>query len=78
MKEKFTVGYTDEAREFIESLDTKVKEKILYNISLASKSNDPELFTKLNDDIWEFRTLFKKTKYRLFAFWDKLKKQHKL
>lgn len=30
-----------------------------------------ELFKKLeNSDIWEFRTLYEKTAYRLFAFWD--------
>lgn len=34
-------------------------------------SNNRELFKKLTNDIWEFRTLFKKTYYRLFAFWDK-------
>ena len=26
---------------------------------------------KLTDDIWEFRTLYNKKQYRLFAFWDK-------
>ena len=25
----------------------------------------------MQDEIWEFRTKFKKTYYRLFAFWDK-------
>jgi phage-related protein len=30
------------------------------------------LFKKLNTEIWEFRTLFNKTHYRLFAFWDKV------
>ena len=30
-----------------------------------------ELFKKLeNSEIWEFRTLYNKTAYRLFAFWD--------
>ena len=29
-----------------------------------------ELFKKLNDNIWEFRTLFNGKAYRLFAFWD--------
>ena len=29
------------------------------------------LFKKLNDNIWEFRTLYKSIAYRLFAFWDK-------
>ena len=41
----------------------------------ASKAKfviDPELFKKLDDtDIWEFRTFYKKVKYRLLAFWDK-------
>ena len=29
------------------------------------------MFKKLTVDIWEFRTLYNKTHYRLFAFWDK-------
>ena len=29
------------------------------------------MFKKLNDEIWEFRTLYKRIQYRLFAFWDK-------
>ncbi|QQS31405.1 MAG: type II toxin-antitoxin system RelE/ParE family toxin [Sphingobacteriales bacterium] len=40
----------------------------------ARFSNDKELFRKLSDEIWEFRTLFNKTHYRLFAFWDKSEK----
>lgn len=32
---------------------------------------DKELFKKLNDDIWEFRTKFQGITYRLLAFWDK-------
>lgn len=31
---------------------------------------DGELFKKLNDDIWEFRTIYQGFKYRLLAFWD--------
>ena len=32
---------------------------------------DKDLFKKLeNSEIWEFRTLFNGTCYRLFAFWD--------
>jgi hypothetical protein len=49
----------------------KVREKIIYNITRARFSIDKEPFKKLTDDIWEFRTLFNKTHYRLFAFWDK-------
>ncbi len=33
--------------------------------------NDNELFKKLNDFIWEFRTLYNSKAYRLFSFWDK-------
>lgn len=38
---------------------------------VAQHENDPELFKKLNESIWEFRTRFNGMAYRLFAFWDK-------
>lgn len=28
--------------------------------------------TQLNDNIWEFRTLYKNKTYRLFSFWDRI------
>lgn len=74
MKEKFRVEFLEEAADFLETLDDKAKEKILYNIWKARITNDKELFKKLSGEIWEFRTLFKKTYYRLFAFWDKTDK----
>jgi phage-related protein len=37
----------------------------------STQINDDELFKKLQDDVWEFRTLYNKTYFRLFAFWDK-------
>ena len=37
----------------------------------AIQSNDKELFKKLTNKIWEFRTLYNKQYLRLFAFWDK-------
>jgi phage-related protein len=55
----------------MDSLDNKAREKIYYNIRKAQLVNDPELLKKLNSNIWEFRTLYNKTHYRLFAFWDK-------
>jgi phage-related protein len=67
---KYDVYYLEEANQFLEEVDEKAKEKILYNISKAKVSNDKELFSKLNDTIYEFRTLFKKQKYRMLAFWD--------
>jgi phage-related protein len=38
--------------------------------------NDPELFKKLDGEIWEFRTFYNKTHFRLFAFWDNFKKDY--
>ena len=78
MEPKFKVEFLDEAIEFIESLDEKTQAKILYNIKLSQYKNDNELFKKLTDNIWEFRTLYNKTYYRFFAFWDKTNKQETL
>ncbi len=58
MTEKFKVEFLPEAVEFMDSLDQKSQQKIYYNIKKAQLINDPELFKKLNDNIWEFRTLF--------------------
>ena len=70
-QEKFAIEFLTEALEFLDELDEKARNKIIYNIRNAQITNDKELFKKLTDDIWEFRTLFNKTHYRLFAFWHK-------
>src|SRR5215469_15991435 len=57
--------------EFLQCLERKHYEKILYNIRKAQIENDPELLKKLKGDIWEFRTIYQGLKYRLLAFWDK-------
>jgi len=72
MTGKFQVQFLEEAAEFLDNLEEKTREKIYYNIKKAQVTNDRELFKKLNNEIWEFRTLFNKTHYRLFAFWDKV------
>ena len=72
--QKFEVKFLAEAVEFLDLLNEKVRDKIIYNITKARFSNNKELFKKLTDEIWEFRTLFNKTHYRLFAFWDKSEK----
>lgn len=71
MAVKFTVEFLPEAVKFMDDLDDKSRLKIYYNIRKAQEKNDPELFKKLTDTIWEFRTLYNKTYYRLFAFWNK-------
>jgi phage-related protein len=71
MTGKFQVQFLEEAAEFIERLDERARDKVIYNIQKDRFSNDRNLFKKLKGEIWEFRTLFSKTHYRLFAFWDK-------
>jgi len=61
----------EEANEFIAELDPKTTKKIFYNIDLAEQTNDPKLFKKLQNDIWELRTKFGGLQIRLLAFWDK-------
>jgi phage-related protein len=67
----FETKFLEEADEFISTLDPKTIKKILYNIDLAEQSNDPKLFKKLQNDIWEFRTKYAGLQIRLLAFWDK-------
>lgn len=67
----FETIFLEEANDFISKLDQKVIKKIIYNIDLAEQTNDPKLFKKLQNDIWEFRTKFAGLQIRLLAFWDK-------
>ena len=67
----FDIIFLDEAFEFLKGLERKHYEKILYNIRKAQTKQDPELFKKLSNEIWEFKTLYKGFQYRLLAFWDK-------
>jgi len=69
--EKFKVQFLEEAADFLDNLDIKAREKIIYNIRKAQIVNDDTLFKKISGETWEFRTLYKKLHFRLFAFWDK-------
>ncbi len=71
MDRLFNIEFLEEAFEFLRNLDKKHHEKILFNIRKAQIEQDAELFKKLRDEIWEFRTLYQGLKYRLLAFWDK-------
>ena len=75
---KFEVIFLTEGREFLLDLDEKSRDKIIFNIDKAKIKTNNELFKKLKGEIWEFRTLFNKTHYRIFAFWDKEDKQETL
>jgi len=78
MNPKFEVIILDEVWEFFETLDEKTKLKIIYNIDKSKYQKDPELFKKLEDDVWEFRTKFNRNHYRIFSFWDKTGKEETL
>lgn len=73
MEEKplFEIKVLEEAQTFIESVSPDARKKIYYNMGKSMYCIDKEIFKKLeNSNIWEFRTLYNKTAYRLFAFWD--------
>ena len=78
MDKLFDILFLDKAFEFLISLDKKHYEKILFNIRKAQSDHDPELFKKLKEEIWEFRTLFQGNQYRLLAFWDKTNSENTL
>ena len=67
----FETQFLEEAEKFIAKLDRKTISKVFYTIDIAEQSNDPKLFKKLQNDIWEFRTKFGGLQIRLLAFWDK-------
>ena len=72
VSERFKVIYSANAKDFLQRMEPKTREKIIYNIRKSSYVIDPKLFKKLdNTDIWEFRTLYNGKQYRLLAFWDK-------
>ena len=71
MTSNFDIELLPEAIEFLEKLDDKTRGKIYYNLKKAQHVNDNELFKKLNDCIWEFRTLYNGKSYGLFSFWHK-------
>jgi mRNA-degrading endonuclease RelE of RelBE toxin-antitoxin system len=74
----FETELLPEAAEFLDNLEEKTREKIYYNIRKAQETSDDELFKKLNEHLWEFRTLFNGKAYRLFSFWDKTNRTEKL
>ena len=69
----FQTQFLEESNKFIAGLDIKAVRKVFYNIDLAEQTNDPKLFKKLQNDIWEFRTNYGGQQIRLLAFWDKEK-----
>ncbi|MCQ2351506.1 MAG: type II toxin-antitoxin system RelE/ParE family toxin [Paludibacteraceae bacterium] len=76
-KPKFEVFLTKEVNDYLTTLPLKARFKILSNIEKSRYVKDSELFAKLSGyDLWEFRTIYNKIKYRLLAFWDKDRKAY--
>ena len=78
MIKRFETRLLEEAFEFVQKQDLKVRKKIFQNIRRAEQHSDPKFFKKLTNEIWEFRTLYSGIQYRLLAFWDKEDKQETL
>ena len=68
---KYEIIFLEWAKDFLDKLDKKTRKKVLYNIWRSRELTDPELFKKLDGEIWEFRTKYAKSQIRLLAFWDK-------
>ena len=62
------VLFCKDAETFLDNLDEKIRNKVIYNIRKAQYIKDENLFKKIDREIWEFRTLYNKVKIRLFAF----------
>lgn len=62
----------EEALTFIESLPQSAGDKLLSIVHrIEGGERSAQLFKKLEgSEIWEFRALYQKNAYRLFAFWD--------
>jgi phage-related protein len=71
MQKRFSVVLLKSAKDFIYGLDLKTQTKIYFVLDKASFVNDPKLFKKLQDEIWEFRIQARSLHIRLLAFWDK-------
>jgi phage-related protein len=71
INDKFEIEFLDEAREYLKAIEDKARHKLIFNIDKSKKYNDPKVFKKLDNEIWEFRTKYKKLQHRLLAFWDK-------
>ncbi|RVU23594.1 type II toxin-antitoxin system RelE/ParE family toxin [Sandaracinomonas limnophila] len=74
----FEIILLEDVKKFLSELDEKPREKIIYNLWKSKFLKDKTLFKKLNGEIWEFRTVYNKQYFRIFAFWDKRNKQETL
>jgi phage-related protein len=74
----FRTMFMTDAEEFIGNLDAKAIKKLFYDIRQAEQTNDPKLFKKLRNDIWQFRVRYMFGHIRILTFWDKIDKEDTL
>lgn len=67
----FETIFLQQADRFMQTLDRKSQNKVMFNVRVAEQTNDPALFKKLNNNIWEFKTKHSGKQIRILAFWDK-------
>ena len=67
-----SVVFLEEAHAFIETIPRAAGDKLLEIVHrVEGGERNAIIFSKLEgSNIWEFRALSNKVKYRLFAFWD--------
>ena len=72
LRNNLKVAFLEEALSFIENIPKSAGDKLLeiiHRVELGERNTT--IFSKLEgSEIWEFRILYNKVKYRLFAFWD--------
>lgn len=71
-KSKIQIVLMKESLDFISSIPRQAGNKVYDNIHrIEAGEKNVQLFKKLEGtEIWEFRTLYNRIAYRLFAFWD--------
>ena len=74
----YNVLFLEGVKRFMQQLDRRTANKILFVIASASLKQDPKLFKKLNGDIWEFRIRHLGTQIRLLSFWDNVNTKESL
>jgi mRNA-degrading endonuclease RelE of RelBE toxin-antitoxin system len=66
----YNVIFLDGVRRFMQKLDGRIAEKILFVVAVAQQKKDPKFFKKLKGEIWEFRIRHMGVQIRLLSFWD--------
>ncbi len=67
----FDIIFLEDASDFLRSLDKKTLREDPLQYPKSSSRIRSGFDEKLNQEIWEFRTLYQGIQYRLLAFWDK-------